>query len=84
MTFFKGLLAKLHPLNFDMNAFNLIFDYLAGRKKRVKINSNFSSYQDIFQDLPKESEAVVWRCSVEKVFIEISQNSQDSGTGVFL
>ena len=37
---------------------------------------------------PTESvEAVVWRCSVEKVFLKISQNSQekrDSGTGVFL
>ena len=34
-------------------------------------------------------EAVVWRCSVKKLFLEISQNSQentmpDSGTGVFL
>ena len=24
------------------------------------------------------SEAVVWRCSVEKVFLEISQNSQEN------
>ena len=32
-----------------MNALNLIFDYLTGRKQRVKINSSFSSYLDIFQ-----------------------------------
>ena len=43
------LIAKLHAPNFDMNALNLIFDYLAKRKQRVKINSSFSSYLDIFQ-----------------------------------
>ena len=37
------LIAKLHALNFDMNALNLIFDYLTGRKQRVKVNSSFSS-----------------------------------------
>ena len=42
------LIAKLHALNFDVNALNLIFDYLTGRKQRVKINSSFISYQDIF------------------------------------
>ena len=38
-------IAKLHVLNFDMNdmnAHNLIFDYLTGRKQIVKINSSFS------------------------------------------
>ena len=34
---------------------NLIFDYLTGRKKRVKINSSFSSYLDIFQGVPQGS-----------------------------
>ena len=34
-----------------MNALNLIFDYLTGRKQRVKINSSFSSYLDIFQGI---------------------------------
>ena len=48
------LIAKLHALNFDMNAHNLIFDYLTGRKQRVKINSSFSSYLDIFQGVPQE------------------------------
>ena len=49
------LIAKLHTLNFDMNALNLIFDYLTGRKQRVKINSSFSSYLDIFQGVPQGS-----------------------------
>ena len=38
-----------------MNALNLIFDYLTGRKQRVKINSSFSSYLDIFQGVPQGS-----------------------------
>ena len=37
-----------------MNALNLIFDYLTGRKEKVKINSSFSSYLDIFQGIPQE------------------------------
>ena len=49
------LIAKVHALNFDMNALNLIFDYLPGRKQRVKINSSFSSYLDIFQGVPQGS-----------------------------
>ena len=46
---YDPLIAKLHAPNFDMKALNLIFDYLTGRKQRVKINSSFSSYLDIFQ-----------------------------------
>ena len=42
------LIVKLHALN-------LIFDYVTGRKQRVKINSSFSSYLDIFQGVPQES-----------------------------
>ena len=37
------LSAKLNELNFDMNALNLIFAYLTGRKQRVKINSSFNT-----------------------------------------
>ena len=49
------LIVKLQALNFDMNALNLIFDYLTGRKQRVKINSSFSSYLDIFQGVLQAS-----------------------------
>ena len=38
------LIAKLHALNFDMNALNQIFDYLTGRKQRVKIFQFISGY----------------------------------------
>ena len=49
------LIAKLHALNFDMNALSLIFDYLTGRKQRVKINSSFNSYLDLSQSVPQGS-----------------------------
>ena len=38
-----------------MNALNLIFDYLTGRKQKVKIDSSFSLYLDIFQGVPQGS-----------------------------
>ena len=38
-----------------MNALKLIFDYLTERKQRVKINSSFSSYLDIFQGVSRGS-----------------------------
>ena len=47
------LIAKFYTLNVDMNALNLIFDYLTGRKQRPEINSSFSSYLDIFQSVPQ-------------------------------
>ena len=49
------LMAKLHALNFDMNALSLMFDYLTGRKQRVKINARFSSYLNIFQGVTEGS-----------------------------
>ena len=36
------LTARLHALYFDINALNLMFDYLTGRKQRVKINSSLA------------------------------------------
>ena len=49
------LTAKLHASNFDMNALNLIFDNLTGRKQRVRIDSSFSLYLVIFQGVPQGS-----------------------------
>ena len=43
------LVWNLHALKFDVTALNLIFDYLTGKKQRVKINFTFSSYEDLFQ-----------------------------------
>ena len=42
------LMARLHALNLDMNAFKLICNYLTGRTQRFKITSSFTSYMDAF------------------------------------
>ena len=49
------LVCNLHALKFDVTALNLIFDYLTGKKQRVKINFTFSSYEDLFQGTPHRS-----------------------------
>ena len=49
------LVLNLHALKFDVTALNLIFDYLTGKKQRVKINFTFSSYEDLFQGTPHRS-----------------------------
>ena len=38
-------MAKLHGLNFDMNALNFMYDSLTGRKKRLKINSTLTHFR---------------------------------------
>ena len=38
-----------------MNALNLIFGYLTGRKQRIKINSGFSTASRKNQGVPQES-----------------------------
>ena len=49
------LVLNLHALKFDVTALNLRFDYLTGKKQRVKINFTFSSYEDLFQGTPHRS-----------------------------
>ena len=49
------LVCNLHALKFAVTALNLIFDYLTGKKQRVKINFTFSSYEDLFQGTPHRS-----------------------------
>ena len=43
------LMAKLQALNIDINALNLMFGYLTGRKQRLISSSCFSSCLDLFQ-----------------------------------
>ena len=63
------LIAKLHSLDFDMNALKLIFDCLTERKQRVKINSSFGSYLDIFQGVSQGSIFLTNRSFSEKKII---------------
>ena len=46
------LIAKLGAYGFKNDAIYLIFNYFNNRKQRVKINSSFSSFQNIISEAP--------------------------------
>ena len=47
------LIAKLHAYGFKNHGLYLSFSYLNNRKQRVKINSSFSSFQNIISGVPQ-------------------------------
>ena len=49
------MIAKLHAYKFDKNCLKLIYSYLKGRKQRVKINSEFSTWKEILNGVPQGS-----------------------------
>ena len=49
------LLAKLNAYGFSISALKLIYSYLANRKQRTKINSIFSSWEEILFGIPQGS-----------------------------
>ena len=48
-------MAKLEALDYQINAVNLVYDYLFSRKQRVKINKTFSSRKSIEYGVPQGS-----------------------------
>ena len=49
------LIAKLNAYGFDKASLKLIHSYLNGRKQRVKINSEYSTWKDIISGVPQGS-----------------------------
>ena len=49
------LLAKLDAYKFDFNSIKLIYSYLTNRKQRVRVNSKYSSWSEIFSGVPQGS-----------------------------
>ena len=49
------LLAKLRAYGFSISALRLIYSYLANRKQRTKINSSYSSWEEILFAVPQGS-----------------------------
>ena len=49
------LIAKLHAYGFDYNALKLVHNYLTGRCQRIRINSRYSSWNDIIFGVPQGS-----------------------------
>ena len=49
------LLTKLHAYGFSISALRLIHSDLANRKQRIKINSSYSSWEEILFGVPQGS-----------------------------
>ena len=49
------LLAKLHAYGFSLSALKLIHSYLKNRKQRTKIDSTYSTWEEILFGLPQGS-----------------------------
>ena len=47
--------AKLHAYGFSLSALRLIHSYLKNRKQRTKINSSYSSWEEILFGVPQGS-----------------------------
>ena len=51
----KLLIAKLHAYGFNIEALEIIYDYLSDRWQRTKINNSFSSWSEILWGMPQGS-----------------------------
>ena len=49
------LIAKLHAYDFEIDSLRLIYSYLLGRKQRVKIDNEYSTWQEILFGVPQGS-----------------------------
>ena len=49
------IMAKLHAYGFDENVLFLVYSYLKKRKQSVRINSVYSSFQEIVSEVPQGS-----------------------------
>ena len=49
------LIAKLHAYGFDIPALKVLHNYLTNRKQRLKIESTFSSWEEILFFVPQGS-----------------------------
>ena len=49
------LIAKLSAYGFDYNSLKLIYCYLTNRLQRIRINSKYSSWNDIIYGVPQGS-----------------------------
>ena len=69
------LLAKLHAYGFNMATLRLIYSYLANRKQRTKINSSYSSWEEILFGVPQGSilGPLLFNTFLCDMFFELSQ-----------
>ena len=49
------LIAKLHAYGFEIDSLRLVYSYLVGRKQQVKIDNEYSTWQEILFGVPQGS-----------------------------
>ena len=69
------LLVKLHAYGFSISALRLIYSYLANRKQRTKINTSYSSLEEILFGVPQGSilGPLLFNIFLCNMFFELSQ-----------
>ena len=50
-----SLISKLHAYGFDIKTLKLLHSYLTKRWQRTKVNSSFSTWSELLQDVPQGS-----------------------------
>ena len=60
------LIAKLHAYGLDIDSLNILQDYLSNRKQRRKVDSFYSSWEEILSGVPR---LYTWTTFVQYVYV---------------
>ena len=86
----KLLIAKLGAYGFDIKALYYIKSYLGNRKQRVRVNSNFSAWQEIIAGVSQDSilGSLLFNIFLNDLFVFVSSsnlsNYADDNTFIYL
>ena len=69
------LIAKLHAYGFSRDSLKLIYNYLKDRKQQVKINAEYSSWEEIPEGVPQGSVlgTLLFNIFTNDFFVEMSE-----------
>ena len=77
---YELLLAKVHAYGFNVSALRFTYSYLANRKQRTKINTSYSSWEEILFGVSQGSilGPLLFNIFLCDIFFEISQTDISS------